>query len=332
MELARLPVKEEFAIGEEHLTSILCESFTYTKTPGEVLKSATDAYKNTLDRLCSLAGKIEGGKGRWRQIIHESAPSSLTHGEVLELYRNEVQNLRRFFSSNEVITFPPGEKVIILGTPSYLRSLRATASYSPPLTGSANAHGIFYITPKEVESATAVSHCPFLSAHETYPGHHLLDHIRIHHPNPIRRQVESPLFYEGWACYGEQLIGELGYIQEPRQGLVQLKRELWRCLRAILDVELQTGRISLDQATGRIKELGFSPESSKQQAVRFALTPGYQLCYFTGLYEINRLRERFSSGLGLKAFHDALLSGGEIPFYLVEKIFQESEVGSQDPE
>ena len=128
-------------------------------------------------------------------------------------------------------------------------------------------------------------HCPYLSAHETYPGHHILDHIRIHHPNPIRRQIESPLFYEGWACYAEQLLDELGYIRDPRQQLVGLKRRLWRCLRAILDVELHTGKIGLSGGAEKIVELGFSPQAARRQIRRFALTPGYQLCYFMGLYE-----------------------------------------------
>ena len=152
-----------------------------------------------------------------------------------------------------------------------------------------------------------------------YPGHHILDHLRIHHPNPIRRQVESPLFYEGWACYAEQLLDELGYVRDLRQQLIGLKRQLWRNLRAELDIKLQTVRISLEQAGMEIEDLGFSRQRAERQIRRFALTPGYQLCYFMGNHEIIRLREQFSSRLDLKAFHDTLLGGGEIPFHFVEK-------------
>ena len=35
--------------------------------------------------------------------------------------------------------------------------------------------------------------------------------------------------------------------------------------------------------------------------------------------EIQGLRERYSSLLGLRTFHDVLLGGGELPFHLVEK-------------
>jgi len=44
------------------------------------------------------------------------------------------------------------------------------------------------------------------------------------------------------------------------------------------------------------------------------------LCYTIGKLEIDKLRKRFSSGLGLKKFHDTLLENGEIPFRFVQKI------------
>ena len=45
----------------------------------------------------------------------------------------------------------------------------------------------------------------------------------------------------------ETLLDELGYITDPRRRLIQLQRQLWRDLRAILDVEIQTKKIDLHQ-------------------------------------------------------------------------------------
>lgn len=317
-ELVQLPSSKSFAIGEEGLKKILTLSLSCPKSPGEILEIAQFAFQETREKLQELARKIDSRK-TWKQIIYEGLLSVSSPGEVLQLYQEEVKRLRRFFFSQDIMTFPSGEKLTLLETPSYLQSLRATASYKAPLTGDTEGHGIFYITPGKEDLELMSGHCPYLSAHETYPGHHILDHLRIHHPNPIRRQIESPLFYEGWACYAEQLLDELGYVQDPRQQLVQLKRQLWRTLRAILDVRLQTGRMTLDQAAEEIKALGFSPRRAQRQVRRFCLTPGYQLCYFMGSYEIIRLREQFSSLIGVRRFHDMLLGGGEIPFPLVER-------------
>jgi uncharacterized protein (DUF885 family) len=77
--------------------------------------------------------------------------------------------------------------------PSYLKSLRATASCQAPLTGDTQGHGIFYVTPGLDDLGVISAHCPYFSAHETYPGHHILDHLRIHHPNPIRRRSAPTL-------------------------------------------------------------------------------------------------------------------------------------------
>jgi len=321
-DLRNLPSRDSFAIGADRLKEILSVSLRYPKSPDEILEIAQSAYQQTQNRLRKLAKKIDSRK-TWDTIIDEQTPPVTSSHEIVELYQRQVQDLRSFFTTTDAISFPPGERVTVFQTPSYLQSLRATASYSAPLTGNPHSNGIFYITPGKEDLGMIAAHCPYLTAHETYPGHHILDHLRIRHSNPIRRQIESPLFYEGWACYAEQLLDELGYVQDPRQQLIGLKRQLWRNLRAELDVGLQTGNITLAQAAGEIERLGFSPQRAKRQVRRFALTPGYQLCYFIGNHEIVKLREQFSSRIGLKHFHDTLLGGGEIPFHLVEKRLKE---------
>jgi len=315
--LLALPTVKSFAIGEEGLQKILTLSWRYSRSPEEILRIAHDASMRTQERLHALAGQIDPDKP-WNVLIYDKFPQVSSKEDVLALYQKEVEALRRFIYSKDVITLPPCERIVVRQTPSYLQSLRATASYRAPLTGRKNGQGVFYITPGQDDLALIAGHCPYLSAHETYPGHHILDHLRIHHPNPIRRQIESPLFYEGWACYAETLLDEFGYVQNPRQQLVQLKRQLWRDLRAILDVKLQTGMISPNQAAKEITALGFSSSRAERQVRRFCMTPGYQLCYFIGMCEINRLRDQFSPYLDLKSFHDTLLEGGQIPFHLVE--------------
>ena len=321
--LARLPANGSFAIGEDDLNKIFTLCFRYQKSADEILELAQYAYDATERKLTELAKRIDGTK-TWSRIIYEGAPFTPSASGLLRLFQGEVERLKAFLSSEEVLTVPSQEKLLVRETPSYLKSLRATASYKAPVTGESGGAGVFFITPLENDLRVISAHCPYLTAHETYPGHHLLDHHRVHHPNPIRRQVESALFYEGWACYSEQLLDEFGYTNKPRQHLVQLKRQLWRALRAVLDVKLQTERIGLMEAARQIESLGFSPERAHKQVRRFALTPGYQSCYFLGSHEILRLRNEFAPRTGLKLFHDMLLEGGEIPFCLVERRLQET--------
>jgi hypothetical protein len=316
--LQAFPSRKSFAIGENALDKIIRMSLSYHVPAREILEIARHAYLKTQEKYIKLARSLEKRTAR-RGVAYKAPPSVRSPAALLQLYQREVRDLRRFFLSRDIITFPPGEGLSVRETPYYLRSLRATASYRAPLTGNTREHGTFYLTPGEEDLALIARHCPYLSAHETYPGHHILDHLRIHHANPIRRQIESPLFYEGWACYAEQLLDELGYVKDPRQQLIQLMRQMWRCIRAMLDVELQTGKIVPGRAAKKLQALGFSSQRAQRQVRRFCLSPGYQLCYFIGMQEIIRLRKKFASRLGLKLFHDTLLGGGEIPFYLVEK-------------
>ena len=65
--------------------------------------------------------------------------------------------------------------------------------------------------------------------------------------------------------------------------------------------------------------LGYSVSRVKLMLKNYLLTPGYQLCYTIGKFEIEKLKKRFVVKMGLKNFHDSLLSGGQLPFDLVEK-------------
>jgi len=316
--LRRFSPEVPFAVGEGGLEMIFSKSLGLDRSPGEVLELAQAAHHRTMEKIRALVRTIGKGKD-WASLRSERVPMVSSSQEALTLYRKEVGKLRAFLYGQDIIPFPPGEAVAVLETPVYLRSLRATASYRAPLTGDTSGQGIFFITPGEEDMELISGHCPYLSAHETYPGHHILDHIRIHHPNPVRRQIESALFYEGWACYAEQLLDDQGYITEPRQQLIQLERQLWRCLRAVLDVKLQTGAVDLEEGKKAIQGLGFSEARARRQIRRFALTPGYQSCYFLGTLEIMGLREKYARKMGLKRFHDILLGGGEIPFHLVER-------------
>jgi uncharacterized protein (DUF885 family) len=314
--LRRMEPGDSFAAGEAALQRIVSESFGYPRPVSEILQIAREGVRETEMRLEALARSMDGS-GDWMRLVEAQKPRTSTRSGLLGLYVSEMKRLRAFFHGRDILAFPPGEKVKVTETPSYLRSLRATASYKAPPVAGKKGCGIFYITPGEEDLSLIAKHCPYLTAHETYPGHHILDHIRLHHANPIRRQVESPLFYEGWACYAEQLLDETGYVTEPEVRLIQLKRQLWRALRAVLDVELHTGEILPEAAALKVSSLGFSPARARRQVRRFCLTPGYQLCYFVGAHEIRVLRESYGGDMGLKRFHEILLGGGEIPFDLV---------------
>jgi uncharacterized protein (DUF885 family) len=161
-----------------------------------------------------------------------------------------------------------------------------------------------------------------LTAHETIPGHHFLDSFRRRLSYPIRRQIESPLFYEGWASYAESMLIEYGYLNDPLEALVSLKRELWRSARCQIDVGFTTGKLSEDTALDLLTTCGFDPAEACRQLNRFRLNPGYQLCYGYGSYQFKQIKRKFGHLSASKDFYEFLLAGGELPFHLIEKRFK----------
>jgi uncharacterized protein (DUF885 family) len=152
----------------------------------------------------------------------------------------------------------------------------------------------------------------------------LLDSVRRKLDNPTRRQIESPLFYEGWAYYGESLLAEYDYVDNPMDHLVDWKRRLWRAARCQIDVGLTAGMLSRDEAVELVTAAGFSPIEANYQIDHFRLNPGYQLCYSLGRYEIMQLRKTYGTRMDLDEFHTRLLEGGQLPFQLIEKRFEAS--------
>ncbi len=315
-----------FAAGEEILALTLKESFGFQGSVADVLDISREEERNAEKVLGKLARQIDPEKN-WREIYNGILIKGLRPYNVLDYYRQEVVGLEAFYRQKVLLPLPPPGSVLVEETPLYLQPIRATASYCAPFPAQREAIGRFFVnlgngSPKRgTHSDLSALHreCRFLTAHETYPGHHVLDWARTNLSNPIRRQVESAFFYEGWACYGEQLTDESGYQPDPCQSLIRVKRELWRAVRSRLDVELHTGTLSFKEGAALMEKLGYSRESALKQARRYALTPGYQLCYTLGKRELLRLRERFVPPLSLEQFHLTVLKGGEIPFDCLER-------------
>ena len=312
---------------------ILKDQFRSLKTLPEVFEIAGAEWRECLGQLKELGKQIDGRKS-WQEIYHTYMPEEVGDLDTLSLYRQEMESLKGFFEGRGFGEMNTPGLPEIRPTPTYLQSVRSSASFSAAFTKDDREKDLFYISTQLPERRSEESsellrnrlhrEYRFLTAHETFPGHFLLDSTRRRLANPIRAQIESPLFYEGWAYYVESLLTEYGYVKNPVEYLVDWKRRLWRAARCRIDVGLNTGLLSMEGAMELLTEAGFSREEAKHQIDRFRLNPGYQLCYSLGRHEIVRLAKIYGERMGREQFHRNLLTGGEIPFHLVEKRLEES--------
>jgi Bacterial protein of unknown function (DUF885) len=317
-----------FSLGEELFQEVLGRGFGWTGVVEEARQILGREIAEKQLALAELARTIDP-RQEWRTVYDRTGLPEQAYEDPVSLYQEEVERLEAFFGQQGILSMPPRGSVRVEPTPSYLQPIRATASYSaPPSLDDGARQGRFFVQVLGAEGSHEDSRMRFesvhreyryLAAHETCPGHHVLDWARLSQPDPIRRRIESALFYEGWACYAEQLVDELGYSQDPRQRLIRIKRDLWRAVRGELDVGLHIGALSLEQGATRLEDLGYAPGDARKQARRITLTPGYQLCYTLGKQGFLLLRKGHVPPLSLKSFHTVVFSSGQIPFSFLEQ-------------
>ncbi len=310
------------------LETTLRNRFGSDRNLSEVFEIAVEEWSENLRELESLQKDLAPGKS-WMQLYHGYCPEEAGAIDTITLYQREVERLKRFFASNGFRGVVAPGLPMVCQTPTYLQSVRGSASFSAAFTKDGREKDFFYITTQaqhqrshetgELRRKRFHREYKFLTAHETFPGHYLLDFTRRMLENPVRSQIESPLFYEGWAYYVESLLTEYGYADHPTDRLVDRKRRLWRAARCQIDIGLNSGRLVHEDAMRLLTTAGFSPEEARGQIDRFGLNPGYQLCYSLGRFEILRLREAYAGQMGHDTIHALLLEGGELPFHLIEK-------------
>jgi hypothetical protein len=304
--------------------------FGCSRSLEEIYSIAEEEWQNNREELDRLRLSIDSSLD-WQEIYQSYVPGTGEELDLFQLYGDEIESLCNLCRNLKLLEGPLDQEVVLSETPTYLRSVRSGASYSAPLTIGPGEQAYFYITAGNTAGNSRIDvlrkqrlhrEYRFLSAHETYPGHHLLDTIRRHLKNPVRRQIESPLFYEGWAYYAEAILAESGHVKNELELLVDCKRRLWRAARCLIDSGLAMQNFTMEKGADLLVSVGFAVDEAMAQVERFRLNPGYQLCYSLGKYEIVELRKRFLPTFGWQHFHRLLLEGGEIPFHLAAWRFE----------
>jgi hypothetical protein len=112
-----------------------------------------------------------------------------------------------------------------------------------------------------------------------------------------------------------------GYFSGPVDLLLLAKRRYRRAVRGLADLELQTGKRDPASAAGLLADAGFPGEAASSVVPKYALRPGYQVCYAFGVRRFLDLHSRYGTGEE-KRFVRAVLSCGEIGFDRVEEVLR----------
>ncbi len=277
------------------------------------LDSEIEIYQRKLNWLLNRYFPGRSMERAYRQI----PLPRIGKGGLLGLYRAQVNDLAHFFIKNQIVSSKKVDHcpVMVKPVPDFLSATRSASSYSIP-PGHPPSGGTFYVINAN-ETAEAMQDYQreyrILTAHETYPGHHLLDACRWRLTNPIRQVIERPLFYEGWACFAEELMFRLGYFSDPTDHFMLVRRQFWRALRGKVDLGLQTKTMTLETAARTLKQAGLPIHRAKKIVRKYALNPGYQVCYTIGYQKFRQLFNLYGRGQ-IPRFIQTVTSQGEIHF------------------
>ncbi|MDX1387295.1 MAG: DUF885 domain-containing protein, partial [bacterium] len=321
---------KDFAVGEKRYNFLLKHYHHYDLTATGLMRLGKRYLDIIEEKLERQAASIDP-KRPWVKLVQDIKKKHPSRKKLLSIYREELRRLKGFLKRKDLVSFPRVEQLRVVETPVFSRSTVPFAAYiDPPMFSGAN-RGTFFVTPPAGKSKKAIeeslSEHSFASLrvtalHEGYPGHHLQFAIQKLSSRILPRIYHCSSFYEGWSLYCEEMMYENGYYDEETR-LLQLRDQLWRACRVLIDVGLQTKALSYGQAVNFLStKTQMSPAGAAGDVNWYSMSPTVPQSYLTGMLKILSLREKMKnkegSNFSLKKFHDRLLKNGAIPLALAE--------------
>jgi uncharacterized protein (DUF885 family) len=242
-----------------------------------------------------------------------------------------------------LISLPTRPAIIRLATAAETAQVPAPHMSPPPFLHNTGQRGEF-ILPLNIPNPNgeAMKYDDFtsdsagwtLTAHEARPGHEMQFDSMLEHGVSLARALYAfnSANAEGWGLYSEYIMQPY----EPKNGqLFALQARLQRAARAFLDPELESGKVTREQAFAVIEnDVVMSHAMATQEVERYTFrSPGQATSYFYGYIRLLEIRKETEAALGAKfnqkKFHDFILSQGLLPPNLMRKAVMEDFVPSQ---
>ncbi|HEX8952645.1 MAG TPA: DUF885 family protein, partial [Polyangia bacterium] len=310
-------------------------------SPAELLPRAKAAFAAARAQLSALCKKLHGQL--WpkeplppepqkviQRVIDELAKDHPRPDELVAAHARNLDALRAFIEKHDLLALPPRDTLRVEPMPEFKRGAVAAEYLAPGvLLRNPKWHATYYVDPidptwpaDKVESYLRGQNnyqVQLVASHEAYPGHHTQYFYSKRNLNPLRAVLWNGPMVEGWAVYGEGLMVKLGWggAQNERFRVYNLVGLMISSANTILDIELQSGHMTDEEAVRFMVEDGFQPRAQAEKKLKRAKLDSTQLCqYFLGLDEIETLERDHRAKVGAKfnqrAFNEALIGHGSI--------------------
>ncbi|HEY0378109.1 MAG TPA: DUF885 family protein [Pyrinomonadaceae bacterium] len=331
-----------FAIGPENYRKKLLYDEMVETPIEQLIAEGERELRRTQEEMRRLSEEIAPGGGvrvALRALGREHPSADGLVGDT----RSELDRIRAFVRTANIMTVPAGENLRVAETPEYARSTSFASMDSPGAFERVATEAFYYVTPPDaqLDARRREEHLsfynryalPIISIHEVYPGHYYQYLALKRQPSRLRVALSAASFVEGWAHYCEQMMLDEGFGgNNPKLRLAQLNMALLRLCRYLVGLRLHTQGMSYEQGVEFFMSEGYQERvNAEREARRGTLDPTY-LVYTLGKMQILKLREdyrrREGASFNLGAFHDRLLSYGMPPVKII-RLAMLGEAGAQ---
>jgi hypothetical protein len=336
----RLP-PEEYALA--------LQNFGIDISPTEMAAMAHKGFNEIQEEMKPIAAQIAKQRNLpssdYRDVMRELKKQQLVGDAILPFYRGRLKQIEEIITKEQIVSLPERPARIRIASAAETAQQPAPHMVPPPFLHNTGQKGEFVLPlniPAGPEQTSSQKYDDFtfdaaawtLTAHEARPGHELQFDSMVEHGVSIARvrYAFNSTNVEGWGLYSEYLIRP----HMPLEGqLVSLDYRLLRAARAFLDPELQSGKVTPEQAKRVLEQdVVQSPAFAEEEVERYTYrAPGQANSYYYGFTKLVALRKDVEGALGpkfnQKKYHDFILAQGLLPPDLLRKAVMEDFVGGE---
>lgn len=300
--------------------------------PAQIAQMAHTAFNNIQAQMKPIAAQVAKKynlpSADYRDVIHFLKKKQITGDSIMVVYKDRLATIEGIIRDYHLVTLPDRPAIIRLASEAETAQVPAPHMTPPPFLNNTGQRGVF-VLPLNMPAAPGKQVDKYddftfdaaawtIIAHEARPGHELQFDKMVEEGTSQARVLYAfnSTNVEGWGLYSEYIT--LPYM--PLEGqLVSLDYRLLRAARAFLDPELQSGKVTQEQALNFLMtDVVQSHAMANQEVERYAVrSPGQANSYFYGYTKLIALRKDTEKALGSKfsaqRFHDFILSQGILP-------------------
>jgi hypothetical protein len=334
---------ERESAGPDLLALLLARGHFVTEPLDDLLRDATDA----LDEATARLDEMTRPHGGWPAVQELLAADHAPADEYLACLERKWHACKQAAETHDLVTWPEAplryvpfpEHTREAAPHLYYLHYRSPAPFDrfevfeyvvPPIDG---------LPPAEVEAKLrTMNHSVMMLNHVVHHGaigHHVQNHHAYRGSSRVGRAAAVDTanriamfaggsLAEGWACYVCDLMEEIDFLK-PLERIAQQQTRVRIAARAVADLSIHTGRMSVPQAAWLYEDRAHMAQAAaKAESVRNSMYPGTALMYWLGTRGLHQLRAavraREGAAFTLRRFHDRVLAYGAIPVALIARL------------